>query len=207
MQHENSLKRKTRFFQKSWFMWLWLVVFPPLGILLLWRQRRFTTVKSLVTTFLAIIYFIFPIAAVMATTVPLFHNQEEFLNAFNKEAEELKLPYTLVNVKKEKESITTKLTKDITLIENIDDDGAVQELIMVGQGEGKDIILTMGLLIGMTNTDLSHKEIGQVLKELRMFDENYQYQMNETAIEKNNIRYNLKYDQSKGLIFSVSQVN
>ena len=31
--------------------------------------------------------------------------------------------------------------------------------------------------------------------------------MNETTVDKNTIRYNLKYDQSAGVIFSVSKVN
>ena len=78
---------------------------------------------------------------------------------------------------------------------------------MVGQGEGTDIVLSMGLLIGMTNPNLNQEEVGQVLKDLRLFDENYQYQKNETTVEKNTIRYNLKYDQSAGVIFSVSKVN
>lgn len=207
MPLENNLKRKTRFFQKPWFMWLWLIILPPLGILLLWRQGRFTKFKGIIITLVFTLYFIFPIVAVMATTVPLFQNQKEFLSAFNNEVKVLDLAYSLENTKKEKESITSKLGEDITLVENIDDKGAVQELIMVGQGEGKDILLTMGLLIGTTNTNLSQEEIGQVLKDLRLFDKNYKFQMNETTTEKNNIRYNLKYDQSKGLIFSVSHVN
>lgn len=207
MQPETNLKRRTPIFQKAWFMWFWLIVFPPVGILLMWRQGRFTKVKRIVATLISTAYFVFPIIAVMTTTLPLYNNQKEFLVAFNKEVKELKLPYSLENLKKEDETITSKLDKDITLVENIDDSGAVHELIMVGQGEGTDIVLTMGLLIGMTNPDLNQKEVGQVLKDLRLFDKSYNYQKNETKVEKNTIRYNLKYDQSAGVIFSVSKVN
>ncbi|MET3320540.1 UNVERIFIED_ORG: hypothetical protein ABIC97_003640 [Peribacillus simplex] len=42
---------------------------------------------------------------------------------------------------------------------------------------------------------------------MRLFDESYKYQKNETKVEKNTIRYNLKYDQDAGVIFSVSKVN
>ncbi|MFJ7682040.1 hypothetical protein [Peribacillus butanolivorans] len=112
----------------------------------------------------------------------------------------MKMPYSLENVKKEDETITSKLNDDVTLIENIDDNGAVHELIMVGQGEGTDIVLTMGLLIGITNPDLSQKDVGQVLMDLSLFDESYKYQKNETKVEKNTIRYNLKYDQDADVI-------
>jgi len=59
----------------------------------------------------------------------------------------------------------------------------------------------------MTNPNLNQSQVGTVLKELRLFDESYQYQKNETTVEKNTIRYNLKYDQSVGVIFSISKVN
>ncbi|MGE7765759.1 hypothetical protein [Peribacillus sp. NPDC096540] len=200
-QPETNLKRRTPVFQNVWFMWFWLIFFPPVGILLMWRRGRFTKVKRIVATLIATAYFVFPIIAVMTTTLPLYNNQKEFLE------KKLKLPYSLENVKKEDETITSKLNDDVTLIENIDDNGAVHELIMVGQGEGTDIVLSMGLLIGMTNPDLSQKDVGQVLKDLRLFDESYKYQKNETKVEKNTIRYNLKYDQDAGVIFSVSKVN
>ena len=68
------------------------------------------------------------------------------------------MTYSLKNLKEDEETITSKLDEDITLIENIDENGAVHELIMVGQGEGTDIVLSMGLLIGMTNSDLNQKK-------------------------------------------------
>ncbi|MFJ8264779.1 hypothetical protein [Peribacillus asahii] len=207
MQPETSLRRRTPIFQTAWFMWFWLIVFPPFGILLMWRQGRFTKIKRIVATVIAIAYFAFPTIIVMTTTLPLYNNQKEFSDAFNKEVKDLDLSYSLENLKKEDDTITSKLDKDITLIENIDGNGAVHELIMVGQGEGTDIVLSMGLLIGMTNPELSQKEVGEVLKDLRLFDESYKYQRNETTVEKNAIRYNLKYDQSAGVIFSVSKVD
>ncbi|MDM5231016.1 hypothetical protein [Lysinibacillus pakistanensis] len=163
--------------------------------------------KRTIATVIATTYFVFPIIIVMATTLPLYNNHEEFIEAFNKEVKKLDLSKSLENIKKEEETITSKLDKDITLIENIDEKGAVHELVMVGKGEGMDIILSMGLLIGMTNPNLNQSQVGAVLKELRLFDESYQYQKNETTVEKNTIRYNLKYDQSVGVIFSISKVN
>ncbi|TKH10090.1 hypothetical protein FC678_15430, partial [Peribacillus simplex] len=83
MQPETNLKRRTPIFQKAWFMWFWLIVFPPVGILLMWRQGRFTKVKRIVATLIATAYFVFPIIAFMTTTLPLYNNQKEFLVAFN----------------------------------------------------------------------------------------------------------------------------
>ncbi|WP_369594142.1 hypothetical protein [Lysinibacillus pakistanensis] len=60
----------------------------------------------------------------MATTLPLYKNHEEFIEAFNKEVKKLDLSNSLENIKRE-ETITSKLDKDITLIENIDEKGAV----------------------------------------------------------------------------------
>jgi len=207
MLHEPKLKHRTSILKSTWFMWFWLIIFPPVGIFLVWKRGRLTKMKRTIATVIATAYFVFPIIIVMATTLPLYNNHEEFIEAFNKEVKNLDLSYSLENIKKEEETITSKLDKDITLIENIDEKGAVHELVMVGQGEGMDIVLSMGLLIGMTNPNLNQSQVGTVLKELRLFDESYQYQNNETTVEKNTIRYNLKYDQSVGVIFSISKVN
>lgn len=34
------MKEKKRFYQKKWFLWLWLIIFPPLGIVLLWTVHK-----------------------------------------------------------------------------------------------------------------------------------------------------------------------
>ncbi|MFJ8087983.1 hypothetical protein ACIQ7N_07225 [Lysinibacillus sp. NPDC095746] len=206
MMHKAESKRRTSIFKTAWFMWFWLIIFPPLGVFLIWKQGRLTKKKRTIATVIAGVYFVSPMIIGKATTLPLYNNQEEFIEAFNKAVKKLDFSYSLENTKKEEETITSKLGKDITLIENIDEKGAVHELIMVGQGEGMDIILSMGLLIGMTNPDLSQNDIGAVLKDLRLFDESYDYQKNETTVEKDTIRYNLKYDEAAGVIFSASKV-
>lgn len=35
-----SMKEKKRFYQKKWFLWLWLIVLPPVGIILLWTVHK-----------------------------------------------------------------------------------------------------------------------------------------------------------------------
>jgi hypothetical protein len=207
MQPELHLKRRTLIFEKAWFMWLWLVLLPPLGIAIMWRQGRLSKGRRLTTTLIASIYFLSPFILAGFATVPLFYNQDDFIKAYENESNELDLPYTLKETKSEGNSITSKMTKDITVIENIDQSGQVHELIMIGQGEGTDIVLSMGLIVEMTNPELKSNEVRKVLEELRLFDENYKFENNETTVEKNTIRYNLKYKQDIGLIFSVSKVN
>ncbi|MFC0187122.1 hypothetical protein ACFFJY_02425 [Fictibacillus aquaticus] len=207
MQPDKTLTRKKGIFQKSWITWAFLILFPPLGLFILWKQKKYTTKKRWAITAGAAAYFAAPIAAGALMTAPLYYSHQEFTESFAEEVKALKLNYKLEGTKKEKETITSLVTDDVTVIENIDESGKVHELIMVGQGDGQDIVLTMGLLVSMTNPDLSKKEVGNVLKELRLFDESYNYHKNETSIEEGFIRYNLKYDQTAGVIFSVSRVN
>lgn len=66
---------------------------------------------------------------------------------------------------------------------------------MIGQGDGMDIILSMGQLIGTVQPELEDSQVGDVLEELRVFDKSYKFEINETTVTKNDIGYNLKYSQ------------
>lgn len=192
-------------------MWLWLIIFPPVGLVFLWVQRSLNKVKKIILTIIAGVYFlVFLFIFVMIIwnpIIPLYDSHDEFVEVFNQEIQEQNLPYNLQVTEEKQHLITSELGQDITLLENIDKDGNVQELILIGQGTGTDIVLTIGLLIGATNSELVKQDIGQVLEELRFFDENYQFNTSELTVEKNLIRYHLKYDQAIGIIFSVSKVN
>ena len=37
---------KKKFYQVGWFLWLWLILFPPIGIILLWTCHKEKTLKS-----------------------------------------------------------------------------------------------------------------------------------------------------------------
>ncbi|MBM7599186.1 hypothetical protein JOC34_001554 [Virgibacillus halotolerans] len=206
-QQKENVKQKIKFYQKAWFMWIWLILFPPLGIFLMWKTGKFSIIKRIIATIIATGYFALPIIIAIFTTPSLYYSQEELLKSFNKEVDSLGLSYFISDTKVEDGFITSKLDENITLIENIDDNDKIQELIMVGQGEGLDIILLMGVFIGMTNPTLSQEEVGQVLNDLHLFDEDYDYQESEETVKKGLIRYHLKYDQTAGVIFSVSKAN
>lgn len=49
--------------------------------------------------------------------------------------------------------------------------------------------------------------IYQTPHQINPTDESYQFNANEVTVEKSQIRYNLKYDQSTGVILSVSKIN
>lgn len=34
------MQEKKKFYQAKWFLWLWLIVFPPVGIILLWAVHK-----------------------------------------------------------------------------------------------------------------------------------------------------------------------
>lgn len=206
-QQKENVKQKKKFYQKAWFMWIWLILFPPLGIFLMWKTGKFSIIKRIIATIIATGYFALPIILVIFTTLPLYYSQKELLKDFNNEVDSLGLSYSISDTKVDDGFITSKLGENITLIESIDDNDKIHELIMIGQGEGLDIILLMGVFIGMTNPSLSQEEVGKVLNDLHLFEEDYDYQESEETVKKGLIRYHLKYDQTAGVIFSVSQVN
>lgn len=202
-----NLVKKTRYFEKTWFMWILIIIFPPLGLVLLWRKGRYSKKKRITISIVALVYFVLPIIIVTTVKLPLFNDHSELVSAFNTAKKELNVKNEITQITKEDNVQTFKIDKDITLIENLDNNDRIHELIMIGQGEGIDITTSLALLIGMTNTELSNFEIGDVLKELKFFDKDYKYDENETVVEINTIRYNLKYDQTQGVIFSISKVN
>lgn len=49
-----SMKEKKRFYQKKWFLWLWLIILPPVGIVLLWTVHK--TMKKKTKVILSVIF-------------------------------------------------------------------------------------------------------------------------------------------------------
>lgn len=206
MQAELQPKRRSTVFNKAWFMWLFLILFPPIGLVVMWRQGRFSKKVRWIITIVAAAYFVFPIYIGATATIPLYYSHDEFVTAYEDELKDQDLGYGLKNVKQDEETIASKLTDDLTLVENINDSGEVHELVLIGQGDGMDIILSMGQLIGTVQPELKDNQVGDVLEELRVFDKSYEFENNETTVTKNDIQYNLKYSQQTGVIFSVSKV-
>lgn len=47
-----------KFYQKTWFIWLSLILFAPLGIILLWTQKKYKPVVRVILSFVFLIFFI-----------------------------------------------------------------------------------------------------------------------------------------------------
>lgn len=47
-----------KFYQKNWFIWLCLIVFAPLGIILLWTQKKYKPFTRVILSVVFLIFFI-----------------------------------------------------------------------------------------------------------------------------------------------------
>lgn len=57
--NENYPYKEKPFYSKEWFMWVMLIFFAPVGIILLWRYKRFTVKPRIVITLASLVFFIF----------------------------------------------------------------------------------------------------------------------------------------------------
>ncbi|WML54341.1 hypothetical protein RCG17_06760 [Neobacillus sp. PS3-12] len=207
MQTSVNLRKRDLVFERAWFMWFFLILIPPLGIIILWRQGRFKKSVRWIISLIAILYFLLPFIVVATTKVPLFYSHDDVIAAFNKAKKELHTPYQLKTIEKNDQTITSQITKDITLVENLDKGGQVRELIMVGQGEGTDILLALGTMIKATNPEFSKSDLSSTIKDLKVMDEGYHFTDNGVTVKTQSVQYNLKYSDKAGVIFTASRVD
>lgn len=53
------MEEKKRFYQKDWFMYIWLILFPPAGIVLLWAFHRTKEIeKKVIITAVFLVWFV-----------------------------------------------------------------------------------------------------------------------------------------------------
>ena len=57
-------KQKKKFYRTQWFLWIWLIIFPPIGLVLLWACHKEMKNKSriILTVVFAIWFLILRIA-------------------------------------------------------------------------------------------------------------------------------------------------
>ena len=61
-----SMKEKKRFYQKKWFLWLWLIILPPVGIVLLWTVHK--TMKKKTKVILSVVFALWFIILMVAAS-------------------------------------------------------------------------------------------------------------------------------------------
>lgn len=59
-----------KFYEKTWFLWLSLIFFAPLGIFLLWRQQKFSKVPRIILAVFFSFFFLFEVAAATLESQP-----------------------------------------------------------------------------------------------------------------------------------------
>ena len=60
------MKEKKRFYQKKWFLWLWLIILPPVGIILLWTVHK--TMKKKTKVILSVVFALWFIILMVAAS-------------------------------------------------------------------------------------------------------------------------------------------
>lgn len=54
MKEVITVEAKKKFYQTKWFMWIWFIIFPPIGLVLLWTLHR--DMKKLVKIILSAVF-------------------------------------------------------------------------------------------------------------------------------------------------------
>lgn len=87
------MQEKKKFYQAKWFLWLFLIIFPPIGIILIWAVHKdMKKNKKIILTVIFAIWFIILMAATSgedSTSNPNTDNQQE-TQATQKEEETTK---------------------------------------------------------------------------------------------------------------------
>lgn len=60
------MKEKKKFYQKKWFLWLWLIILPPVGIILLWTVHK--TMKKITKVILSVVFALWFIILMVAAS-------------------------------------------------------------------------------------------------------------------------------------------
>lgn len=56
---EKDPNKEEKFYSKEWFMWVMLIFFAPVGVILLWRYKRFNFKPRIIITIASLAFFIF----------------------------------------------------------------------------------------------------------------------------------------------------
>ena len=58
LKKDNIVGDQVKFYNKSWFMWLTLIFFAPIGIFLMWKDKRFSKKGRIIATIIFGLFFI-----------------------------------------------------------------------------------------------------------------------------------------------------
>ena len=65
------MEQKEKFYKKQWFMWVFLILFPPIGIALVWLvHKEFSVKKRIILTVVSSLWLIFSLSQADDAEVP-----------------------------------------------------------------------------------------------------------------------------------------
>lgn len=204
------MQNKKLVYEELWFLIIFLIIFPPLGIAILWRQGRFKTLHNILITIGSVFYFFLPflfITLLIAfTETPLFHSHDEFKTKLNYVINENELPFEITNEQLETHSNSFNLSENLTIIENLEEDGDIEEIILVSQGSGSESVLAMTTLIKVEDEYLTDEEVNTILNELNIFNKEFNFNESDSKYKDYDTQYTLKYSDKVGYIFTISEL-
>ncbi len=112
-----------KFYQKSWFIWLSLIFFAPLGIILLWTQKKYKPVPRVILSVFFLVFFICVIA-IGGSDEPAPSNVANNTSSNVTTSQETKTPNNETQPKKEEEqtndtekTAVAEVTQETTQVE------------------------------------------------------------------------------------------
>jgi len=72
-------QEKKNFYKANWFLWMWLILFPPIGLVLLWVFHRGMNKNTrIIITVIFAIWFVFLMASTESDS--LQHQQQKLIH-------------------------------------------------------------------------------------------------------------------------------
>ncbi|GAV11934.1 hypothetical protein [Paenibacillus sp. NAIST15-1] len=142
---------------------------------------------------------------------------EEFKKAFNNSAKEFKSDLRINKISVEKgelqDTFKYMFTNKLGIVGTVNKNGGkIRDVLLIGNGFGDqesaaDIIISMGLIITVTNPEISTEDRGKILKELGLLDEGVDFTTIDNNTVRNGIKYRVKGSEEIGIMFSAGDVN
>lgn len=220
------------FYQKTWFIWLTLVIFFPVGLFLLWRFSSYSTkTKGIISGIFLLLILIgsFSDDKTKITPQPLKQEEtkpasveqtpiytigltpEEFKAKFNAQSSESGLTINTLETESGEKQNAFKyaFSKNLALAASVNKvDGSIRDISIIAQpvkdrNQNFNIFLSFGYLIQAINPELKPDDRGQMLRELGLLDKNLDVTKLDNRIIRGNNEYHVSFIEGIGFLFNV----
>lgn len=114
---------------------------------------------------------------------------------------------------KENDTFSIMLNSQIALLLQINkEDESLRSVMMIGQGDGTsksglNIMMVMGGIIAAVDPNLSQDERGKILRDIGIFDKDFNISKAEGSTMKNGIKYFINTSDQIGVMFGAQNSN